>query len=355
MKRFGGGDQSRAVAIWLFLTAVLVFAMVVVGGVTRLTGSGLSITEWKPIMGALPPMNAADWADAFQKYKTIPQYEHINPDMTLAGFKSIFWWEWAHRLLGRLIGMVFALPFFAFLALRMVPRRLIGRCAVLLALGGLQGLIGWWMVSSGLSERVDVAPERLTTHLGLALLIFVGLIWTGLEAWHGSEHSRSPAGWSRGAAVLFSAVLLQCLLGGLVAGAKAGFVYTDWPMMNGAVLPPVEWSAGALAFLHDQALVQFNHRMLAYGLLIGGTVYAFQAWRWRLAEGLGVSAFVVALALWLQAALGVVTLIHAVPIWLGALHQAGAAMVLAVVTINLWLVRRSQPRLFMSGPRSTGL
>lgn len=355
MKRFIGGDQSRAVAIWLFVTAALVFAMVVVGGVTRLTGSGLSITEWKPIMGALPPMNAADWAEAFEKYRTIPQYEQVNAGMTLGEFKGIFWWEWFHRLLGRLIGVVFALPFAVFLALGRMPRRLIVRCGVLLALGGLQGLIGWWMVSSGLSERVDVAPERLATHLGLALLIFMGLIWTGLEAWNGEEHSRHPVGWSRGAAILLGAIFLQCLLGGLVAGAKAGFVYTDWPMMNGQWLAPVEWGMGGLAFLHDQALVQFNHRVLAYGLLIGGTAYAVQAWRWRLAEGLGAAAFLLALALWLQAALGIVTLINAVPLWLGALHQAGAALVLAVATVNLWLVRRSQPRLFMSGPRSRGL
>ncbi|MFP5296392.1 MAG: COX15/CtaA family protein [Alphaproteobacteria bacterium] len=355
MKRLGGGDRSEATAIWLWAVAVLVFAMVVVGGVTRLTGSGLSITEWKPIVGAVPPMNAADWAEAFEKYKAIPQYEQVNAGMTLGEFKDIFWWEWAHRFLGRLIGLAFALPFAILLLMRRIPRRLIGRCVVLLALGGLQGLIGWWMVASGLSERVDVAPERLAVHLGLALLIFGGLIWTGLEAWNGEESSRSPAGWSRGAALLLAAVFVQCLLGGLVAGAKAGFVFTDWPMMNGAVFPPVRWEAGALAILHDQGLVQFNHRVWAYVLLLAGTVYAVQAWRWRLAEGLGASAFVLAAALWLQAALGVVTLIHAVPLWLGALHQAGAALVLAAATVNLWLVRRSQPRLFISGPRSRGL
>jgi len=355
MKRLGGRDQSRSVAIWLWMTAALVFAMVVVGGVTRLTGSGLSITEWKPIMGALPPMNHADWMDAFEKYKAIPQYQQINAGMSLGEFQGIFFWEWFHRLLGRLIGVVFALPFLAFLLMRKLPRRLIARCVVLLALGGLQGLIGWWMVTSGLSERVDVAPERLATHLGLALIIFMGLIWTGLEAWNGEEHSRSPEGWSRGATLLLGAVFIQCLLGGLVAGAKAGFVYTDWPLMNGGVFPPVEWGKGALAFLHDQALVQFNHRIWAYGLLIGGTAYAVQAWRWRLSEGLGAGAFAVALALWLQALLGVITLIHAVPLWLGALHQAGAALVLATATVNLWLVRRSQPRLFVSGPRVSSL
>ncbi|WP_420477721.1 COX15/CtaA family protein [Brevundimonas sp. FT23028] len=355
MKRFGGRDQSRSVAIWLWLVAAMVFAMVVVGGVTRLTGSGLSITEWKPIMGALPPFSHADWMEAFEKYKAIPQYQQVNAGMSLDEFKGIFFWEWFHRVLGRLIGGVFAAPFLIFLAFRKLPRRLIGRCVVLLALGGLQGLIGWWMVTSGLSERIDVAPERLATHLGLALIIFMGLIWTGLEAWNGEEHSRSPEGWSRGAGLLLGAVFIQCLLGGLVAGAKAGFVYTDWPLMNGAVLPPVEWSKGGLAFLHDQALVQFNHRLWAYGLLIGGTVYAVQAWRWRLAEGLGTSAFAVAVALWLQAALGVITLIHAVPMWLGGLHQAGAAVVLALATINLWMVRRSQPRLFVSGPRVSSL
>jgi cytochrome c oxidase assembly protein subunit 15 len=362
MNRFGSRDQSRAVAIWLFVCAAMVFAMVVIGGITRLTGSGLSITEWKPILGAVPPMNPADWAEAFEKYRAIPQYRQVNAGMSLAEFQGIFWWEWLHRLVGRLVGVVFALPFFAFLLFRLLsprtflgrmamPTRLIWRCAVLLALGGLQGLIGWWMVSSGLSERVDVAPERLATHLGLALAIFAGLIWTGLEAWAGEQHGRSPAGWSRGAAILLAAVFVQCLLGGLVAGAKAGFVYTDWPMMNGELLAPVDWGLGGLAFLHDHALVQFNHRLWAYGLLIGGTVYAVQAWRWRLAEGLGAAAIVLAAALWLQALLGVVTLIHVVPLWLGGLHQAGAALVLALATANLWLVRRSQPRLFMSGPR----
>ena len=351
MKRFYRDDQDRATAIWLFVMAALVFAMVVVGGMTRLTGSGLSITEWKPIMGALPPMNEADWHAAFVKYQAIPQYAQVNADMTLDGFKSIFWWEWFHRLLGRLIGVVFALPFLVLVLLRRLPRRLIGRCLILLALGGLQGLIGWWMVTSGLSERVDVAPERLTVHLGLALLIFMGLFWTGLEAWFGEQHSRAPAGWSRGAALMLGAVFLQCLLGGLVAGAKAGFIYTDWPLMNGAVGPAVDWGKGAVAFLHDQALVQFNHRLVAYALLIAGTAYAIQAFRWRLAEGLGVAAFVLAGALWLQAALGIVTLVHAVPLALGGLHQAGAVVVLAVATVNLWLVRRSQPRLFMSGPR----
>lgn len=352
MSRFAAPNRSRAVALWLFAVAGLVFAMVVIGGVTRLTGSGLSITEWKPILGAIPPLNEADWREAFARYREIPQYRQVNAGMSLGEFQGIYWWEWLHRFVGRLIGLAFALPFLVFLALRKLPRRLIWRCAALLGLGGLQGVIGWWMVTSGLTERVDVAPERLATHLGLALLILAGLIWTGLEAWNGPEPSRSPAGWGRGAALLLAAVFLQCLLGGLVAGAKAGMVYTDWPLMNGRFWPPVDWSLGAAAFLHDQALVQFVHRIWAYALLALGTVYAVQAYRWRLAEGTGFWAYGLALALWCQAALGVLTLIHAVPLALGALHQAGAAVTLAVATINLWVVLRSHPRLFMSGPRT---
>lgn len=362
MNRFSQSEHSRPVAIWLFLSAALVFAMVVVGGVTRLTGSGLSITEWQPIMGAVPPLSHAEWMEAFDKYKAIPQYQLINAGMSLAEFQGIFWWEWLHRLLGRLIGVVFALPFFFFLLCRLappmswlgrmaMPKRLIVRCAVLLALGGLQGLIGWWMVTSGLSERVTVAPERLAVHLGLAFLIFVGLIWTGLEAWAGPERSRSPGGWSRGAGFLLGLVMVQSLLGALVAGGHAGMVYTDWPLMNGQVLPPVDWGQGALAFLHDQALTQFNHRIVAYLLLAVVTLYVIQALRWRLAEGMGASAIALAAVVWMQAILGVLTLIHAVPITLGVLHQAGAAVVLGVATVNLWLVLRSQPRIFVSAPR----
>ena len=351
MKRIWQDDRDRPTAIWLFCVAALVFAMTVVGGVTRLTGSGLSITEWKPILGAIPPLNAADWVEAFEKYKASPQYQLVNAGMPLSEFQGIYWWEWAHRFLGRFIGLAFALPFIVLLVLKRIPRRLIGRCLILLALGGLQGLIGWWMVASGLSERVDVAPERLMTHLGLALLIYVGLIWTGMEAWSGKENTRPSSGWSRAATALLVAVFIQCLLGALVAGGKAGFVHTDWPLMSGHILAPVDTSMGVLAFLHDQALTQFNHRMGGYALLMGAALYALQAWRWRLAEGLGVSAFVVLGLIVLQAALGIVTLIQAVPLTLGALHQAGAVVVLTAATVNLWLVRRSQPRLFISGPR----
>ena len=176
-------ERSQAVAIWLFAIAALIVAIVIVGGATRLTGSGLSITEWAPIKGVLPPLSQAAWQAEFARYQRIPQFIYVNKGMTLPAFQSIYWWEWSHRLLGRLIGVVFAVPLFIFLVTRTIPRRLIWRCVIILLLGGLQGLVGWWMVASGLEGRVTVAPERLATHLGLALVLFAACVWTGLEAW----------------------------------------------------------------------------------------------------------------------------------------------------------------------------
>lgn len=366
MNRFGQPERSVSVAVWLFLVAGLVFGIVIVGGLTRLTGSGLSITEWMPLVGMIPPLSEADWQEAFEKYRAIPQYQLVNAGMSMAEFQAIYWWEWIHRQLGRFIGMAVALPFFVFLAARhmdwlrrrgipALPGRLVWRGWALVMMVGLQGAVGWWMVSSGLEARVDVAPERLAFHLGLALLIFSALIWTGLEALNGPERSESPSGWTVGASLLLGLVFVQCLLGALVAGGKAGMVYTDWPLMNGAFLAPVDWGQGALAFLHDQALTQFNHRMTAYSLMLAVVIYAVQAWRWRLAEGAGASAWVVLAAVMMQAGLGIATLMQAVPVWLGVLHQAGAAVVLAAATVNLWLVMRSRPRRFIAGPRSMGL
>src|SRR5579875_1191406 len=178
-------DRSVAVALWLFLIAALVLAMVVVGGATRLTGSGLSITEWRPVTGAVPPLSHQAWLAEFQRYQRIPQYRFLNRGMSLGEFQFIYWWEWTHRFLGRLIGVVFFVPLVAFLGWRRMPARLTWRCVLLLILGGLQGAVGWWMVASGLSQRVSVAPERLATHLGLALVIYGFAVWTGLEAWFG--------------------------------------------------------------------------------------------------------------------------------------------------------------------------
>ena len=349
-------DRSKITAIWLFSVAVLVLVMVVVGGVTRLTDSGLSITEWAPISGALPPLNEADGARAFEAYRQTTEYQQVNAGMSLQEFETIYWWEWVHRLLGRLIGVAFAIPFVILLVMREIPRRLIWRCLVLLALGGLQGLIGWWMVVSGLAGRVDVAPERLTTHLGMALLIFVGLVWTALEAANGEDYSRSPAGWSRGALGLLLLVFVQCLLGGLVAGNDAGRVFTDWPLMEGGFFPPVDWSLGAMAFLHDQGLVQFMHRLGGYAVFLAAGLFLYRAMRLRLSEGVPAAAIALMAAVFVQMLLGIFTLMTALNPWLAGFHQAGGVIVLGLATYLLWRVRRSQPRLFMSsGIASRGL
>src|SRR5579859_7160449 len=197
MTSFLKGGRSRPVAAWLFGVALVVLAMVVVGGATRLTGSGLSITEWQPVSGIAPPLSDAAWKQDFARYRATPQYQRVNRGMSLAAFKTIFWWEWTHRLLGRLAGAAFAIPFVAFLATRSIPARLVWRCAILLALGALQGLAGWWMVVSGLEDRVTVAPERLAIHLGLALVLLSALVWTGMEAWSGQPRARGALqdGW----------------------------------------------------------------------------------------------------------------------------------------------------------------
>jgi len=338
-------ERSRTVAIWLFVVAAIVFALVVVGGATRLTGSGLSITEWRPVTGAVPPLSEAGWTAEFAKYQQIPQYSQVNVDMTLAGFKSIYWWEWSHRLLGRLVGVAFALPFFVFLFLKMIPRRLIWRCFVLLALGGLQGLVGWWMVSSGLSGRVSVAPERLATHLGLALLVYGLCVWTGLEAWFGRARGAGQAGprWRLGSRVLLGLAFVQSLLGALVAGNDAGMVYNDWPLMNGQVIP-TEYAAqaGGLwnTLAHSQAAVQFNHRIFAYLLLAAAWAFALGVARTRFSGPVKPLAYLTALLVTVQAGLGIWTLMAVAPLSLSIAHQLGAVAVLTVSLGLAWRMRR---------------
>lgn len=341
MTSFLRSDRSRPVAIWLFAVAALVLAMVVVGGATRLTDSGLSITEWKPVAGALPPMSTEDWAQEFARYKEIPQYQQVNKGMTLEAFKAIYWWEWSHRLLGRLVGAAFAIPFVYFLVRRELPRRLIVRCAGLFLLGGLQGAIGWWMVASGLSDRVTVAPERLAVHLGLAFALLGALVWTALDAWAGAPRQTVPNPWNRGAWALIGLIFFQILLGALVAGNDAGFVYNDWPLMNGALFPKDYAGQGLWGTLaHSQAAVQFNHRIVAYLLTAVGVVMSWVAWRSPLPDGAKALALATGLAIVLQALLGVLTLVFAVPIGLGMAHQIMAAIVLSLAVAFAWRVRR---------------
>ena len=343
MTSFLRSDRSRPVAIWLFATAFIVLCMVVLGGMTRLTGSGLSITEWKPISGVIPPLSQKAWMAEFANYQRIPQYQLINRGMSLAAFKGIYWWEWAHRLLGRLLGVVFFTPFVIFLALRRLPTRLIWRCAVLFALGGLQGLVGWWMVASGLEGRVTVAPERLATHLGLALILYVALIWTGCEAWEGAPRPSYQPRWAIAAVALAVLVYVQSLLGALVAGNQAGLIYNDWPLMAGQVFPKAYVSGGLFhSLLHSQAAVQFNHRLVAYILLATAASLAIVAFRAPALARQTRDLFVAtAVLITLQASLGIATLMAHAPLSLSAFHQFGAAIVLACATVLAWRSQRA--------------
>jgi cytochrome c oxidase assembly protein subunit 15 len=343
MTSFLRTDRSRPVAVWLFAVAFLVLCMVIVGGATRLTGSGLSITEWKPVTGMIPPLSEQGWAAEFAKYQRIPQYQLVNRGMTLAAFKGIYWWEWTHRLLGRLLGVVFAIPFVVFLAMRRLPARLIWRCVVLFALGGLQGLVGWWMVASGLEGRVSVAPERLATHLGLALILYCALIWTAWEAWEGAPRSSYQPRWALAAAGLAVMAFFQSLLGALVAGNQAGLIYNDWPLMAGRIFPSAYWSGGVWrSLLHSQAAVQFNHRLGAYILLIAAVGLAVPAFRAReLARQTRTLFVVTGVLVLLQASLGIATLMARAPLSLSALHQAGAAIVLACAVTLAWRSQRA--------------
>lgn len=352
-RRRAAAGSAPAAAVWLGAVAVLVFAMIVVGGATRLTDSGLAITEWRPVAGAIPPLTGAGWAAEFERYRRIPEYRYVNAGMSLAEFQSLYWWEWGHRFLGRIIGLAFAVPFAAFLLLRRMPRRLVPRAWLLLALGGLQGLVGWWMVASGLTERVDVLPERLAVHLGLALFLFAALVWTALDAAAGERPAGS--GWSRSAGVLLALVFVQCLLGGLVAGNDAGRVYTDWPLMDGALFPAAYGESGRLwtTLAHDLAAVQLHHRLGAYLLFAAAWALAVSVWRGGHGPLRGWSAGLAA-AVTAQAALGVVTLLNASPVALGILHQAGAVLVLAVATGLAWSAGLRRPGARSSETSVTG-
>ena len=342
MTSFLKSDRARPVAIWLTVVAILVFAMVVVGGATRLTGSGLSITEWKPISGVVPPLDHEAWMAEFRNYQRIPQYRFINRGMSLEAFQSIYWWEWAHRLLGRLLGVVFAVPFVFFLATRQLPGRLIWRCLVLFLLGGLQGLVGWWMVSSGLETRVYVAPERLAAHLGLALLLYCALIWTAWEAWEGQGRPTRPSVWKPVSAGFLALAFFQCLLGALVAGNKAGLIDNDWPLMGGRLFPQGYALHGLWRTLaHSQPATQFNHRMVAYLVVIAGLAIAGAAAPARhLPERIRYLAGAIGLLVLAQAGLGISTLMRGVPLGLAIAHQLGAALLLAIAVSFAWRARR---------------
>jgi heme a synthase len=329
---------------WLIAVAALIAIMVLVGGATRLTESGLSIVEWKPVTGALPPLSEAQWAQAFEGYKAIPQYRELNAGMSLAEFKTIFWWEWSHRLLGRVIGVVYLLPFLWFLWRGVLNIELKRRLWLIFGLGALQGAVGWWMVASGLSQRVEVSQYRLATHLVLALVIFATVVWT-LRRMRERPQAVVPSRLKVTGVVLLALTFLQIYFGALVAGLRAGRVYNTWPEIDGALIP----SAARLFFeepwwrnLFDNTLtVQFEHRMTAYALLSLALLHAIDVVRSRAGGAVISGAWWLAAAVLLQATLGVLTLLNQVPIDLALAHQAVAILVL---TLSILQVERLAAR-----------
>ena len=338
--------QTRAIRLWLYAVAALMLAMVLVGGATRLTESGLSITEWQPVMGVVPPLNTAQWQDEFEKYQAIPQYRALNRGMSLDDFKTIYWWEWTHRLIGRTIGAVFLLPLLWFLWRGWIGPGLRTRLWLIFGLGALQGAVGWWMVASGLVHRVEVSQYRLATHLVLACIIYIAILWTAQRL---DERTASPApGVIRATANgLLVLVLCQIYLGALVAGLRAGYLYNTWPLIDGAFIP----SAAHLFFdsplwrnFFENALtVQFDHRMLAYAIWIAALIHACNAVRSVTERTVVAGAIALAVAVTLQAALGVATLLMVVPLPLALLHQAMAMIVLTIATMHAASVAKRTP------------
>ena len=320
------------VRFWLVGVAALVFVMVLVGGATRLTKSGLSITQWKPVTGVVPPMNAADWQAEFDRYKQIPQYSRLNPDMTLEGFKTIFWWEWSHRLLARIVGAAFILPGLWFWMRGALKGALGRQVAVATAFLALEPIVGWWMVSSGLSVRTEVAQQRLALHLMIAAATFGALIYaaTGL-----GERERAPAAraFSLSAAAFAALVYVQLGLGALVAGLRAGLIYETWPMMGSSFVPG-EAFASLRSLFDDPATAQFDHRTLAYAVLAFALVQALAALR-SAPPALARRAVLLFGVATLQVGLGVATLLLTVPIPLALAHQA-TALVLFGLAVWHW-------------------
>ncbi|MEN3950376.1 COX15/CtaA family protein [Iodidimonas sp. SYSU 1G8] len=326
-------DRNRIVR-WLFTVAALIFFMVLLGGVTRLTESGLSIVDWRPVTGTLPPLTDEAWQVEFDKYRTSPEFEKKNSDFSVADFKTIFWFEYLHRLLGRLIGLAFAVPFFWMLWRGQIPAPLKPRLWLLLGLGGLQGFMGWYMVASGLVDQPYVSQYRLAAHLGLAFAIYGYIVWLLLALTRPAQGRLEP--FTAGLALV---IFAQILLGAFVAGLDAGFIYNTWPAMSdGYIVPPDIYSNPPLwpGMFEDHRIVQFNHRMLAYLITVLVAVW------WWLHRRAGKPAHLLAAATLFQVVAGIVTLVLLpyIPAWLAVFHQAGGLILFTAALYALHMVRR---------------
>ena len=328
--------NERRMAAWLFLCAAMVFVMVVLGGTTRLSNAGLSIVEWQPLIGALPPMSEAEWEKTFAKYRSFPEYQKRNAGMTLAEFKPIFWLEYFHRLWGRIIGVVFIVPFLYFWFRGGIRKGLVPKLLGIFLLGGLQGWLGWYMVESGLVDRPDVSPYRLAAHLGLALLIFALLFRLGLRLFHPPEVSGSAKLFRGSVRGMLALVFLTAIAGAFVAGTDAGFAYNTFPRMGEGFVPKDYWALEPAwrNFFENIPSVQFNHRLLGITTFLGiGTLW-LASWKTTLSErACSVLSLLFGVAI-LQASLGIATLLLVVPLPLGVAHQAGAVLLFAC---TLWM------------------
>jgi heme a synthase len=329
-------DVRRAVRFWLVAVAGLVFLMVLVGGATRLTESGLSITQWKPVTGILPPLSGVEWQVEFDRYKQIPQFATLNPAMTLDGFKAIFWWEWAHRLLARIVGAAFILPGLWFWWKGRLKGALGRQVAVATGLLALEPIVGWWMVTSGLSERTEVAQERLALHLMIAAATFGALLYATVGLGERPRAATAPGGFAISAWIFAALVFCQLGLGALVAGLRAGLIYNTWPLMGSSLVPGEAFRPNTLqAIFGDAATAQFDHRMIGYAVVAFAIVQAIAALRAAPASLLASRAMVLAAIALLQVGLGIATLLAVVPIELALPHQALALALFGLAIVHL--------------------
>ena len=337
-------EYNFQVALWLLAVCVLVYTMVIVGGLTRLTGSGLSMVEWEPATGFIPPTNEAEWQEMFDKYRQFPEFIHLNSSMNLEGFKDIFWLEFIHRVLGRVIGLAFLLPFLYFLARRMIPGKLAPGLGMMFVLGGLQGLLGWYMVKSGLVDDPHVSQYRLTAHLMLAVLIYSLMLWTALGLLNnGKKNNQNPGEGStlaRPALWLALLIALTMTSGGLVAGLKAGLIYNSFPLMGDSLVAPGVYATGSwfTAMFEDAITVQFNHRLLAVTTFTLIAIFWLRTRAHQLTQSTRIALHLLFAMAIVQLTLGISTLLLRVPVQLGAAHQAGALLLLTtaiIVTHNL--------------------
>ncbi|MBF0584472.1 MAG: COX15/CtaA family protein [Magnetococcales bacterium] len=334
--------DMRSIARWLFVCCALILLMVIIGGLTRLTGSGLSMVEWAPVMGWIPPMNTADWQEQFTLYQQSPEFIKMNWSMTLEGFKAIFWLEYIHRLIGRLTGLVFLLPFLYFLLRRRIDRPLAWQFALMFILGGLQGGMGWYMVKSGLVDNPHVSPYRLTAHLGIAVLLYAYMFWVALGLHSGQRTIHPPTsrnGFRRAATAMTSLIFLTILSGGFVAGLDAGMAFNTFPLMNDVWIPEgiLQMEPWYLNIFENLITVQWDHRLLATLVFLAVVSFWWAARRQPLARAVGPASHLLLGMVFLQLALGISTLLWMVPTPLASAHQTGAVVLL---TIALFITHR---------------